>query len=217
MAESYWLTLQPSVAMAKRIRLTSQRLQDQAAAQDFVAAVKDTGLTGGNRGTRAVENNLGAALGAEPHGGGETRMAIANPDLSREFRRQVADEAHLVRDQAARRQAVERRHLDGARGSVDCAHVERLSGGDAEAAPLSDGEAMDPLMAAEDRAVFAHDGSGAERRRCRTLDEAAVVAFGHEADLLAFRLVGVDETERSGARADLAFAQSAERKERPAE
>src|SRR5438105_9555473 len=70
---------------------------------------------------------------------------------------------------------------------------------------------MDARVAAE-RAPFAiHDGAAPEARRRLPLDEACVVAVGHEADLLALRLVRRGQPARGGQAADLVLGQVADR------
>ena len=54
-------------------------------------------------------------------------------------------------------------------------------------------------------------------RRRRSLDEAGVVAVGHEANLLALGLVGVGETKLARASAHLGLGHRAERKKRAAQ
>ena len=54
-------------------------------------------------------------------------------------------------------------------------------------------------------------------RRRRALDEAGIIAVGHEADLLTLGLVGVRETKLARTRTDLGLGHRAERKKRAGE
>src|SRR5579875_673753 len=83
-ALSYWLTLQPKVAIAKRIlNLSLQRAFDNSPAQHFLAAIEDAGLPGRDRGTRLIEAHLSAPPRDQRQAGRKRRMAVTNAYLDR--------------------------------------------------------------------------------------------------------------------------------------
>ena len=89
-------------------------------------------------------------------------------------------------------------------GGVERDDVERLGGGDAEAAPLADGVVDDAGVAAEHAAVDMDDVAGLAAPGQQALDHVAVMAGRHEADVLAVGLVGDVEAELARQRAHLA-------------
>jgi hypothetical protein len=68
--------------------------------------------------------------------------------------------------------------------------IERLAGRDADAAALADREVDDAVVGAQDAAVHVHDLTRFGRVRPQLADDLGIVAVGHEADVLAVRLVG---------------------------
>src|ERR1700674_4249293 len=112
MAESYWLTLQPRVAIAKRMgALPLHRALDKAAAQHFVAAIKDACLPRRHGWAAMVEANLGALARQHPQFRRQRRMAVANLHFERDlsaFEPRGIDHPHLPRDQARRIELVAR-------------------------------------------------------------------------------------------------------------
>src|SRR5712671_6125438 len=85
-AESYWFTLQPRVAIAKRIvALSFNRALDKAAAEHFVAAIKHARLPRRHRRSAMLETYVRSLLGKHPQPRWQRRMPIANFHLERDF------------------------------------------------------------------------------------------------------------------------------------
>ena len=95
-----------------------------------------------------------------------------------------------------RAQRLARPDDDAPRRRIEPHHIERIAGGDAEAAPLADGEMDDAVVAAEHPAVEIDDVAGLGRARPQPLDDVGVAAGRHEADVLAVVLVGDRKPER---------------------
>ena len=87
-----------------------------------------------------------------------------------------------------------------------------MAGGDAEAAPLADGEMDDAVMRAEHAAVEIDDVAGLGGPGPQALDHLGVAAGRHEADVLAVVLVGDRERESARKLARLRLGPVAERK-----
>src|SRR6202051_611921 len=86
MAESYWLTLQPRVAIAKRIgALSFHRAFDKATAEHFVSAIKYARLSGRHRRSAVLETHLRTLLGKHLQPRRQRRMPIANLHLERDL------------------------------------------------------------------------------------------------------------------------------------
>ena len=95
---------------------------------------------------------------------------------------------------------------------VEPHHVKRRAGGDAEAAPLADGEMDDAVVAAEHAAVEVDDLARLGGARPQPLDHVGIVPARHEADVLAVRLVGDRQAEAARQVARLRLGPIAERK-----
>ena len=196
------------------------RALDKAAAQDFVAPVKDASLSGrdGRTAGGGGETHFGAAAAEHRERRRERRMAVA--DLHFHVSCTVVykpriNQAHAPGGEAARGQRSAPAHGDVAGGRADRADVHRLAGGDAEAAALPDREAMDSRMLAEHAAGAVDYAAGADPAAIgHRFDCPRIVVVGNETDLLALGLVGVAEAERAGAGANFRFGHIPERKER---
>src|SRR5207244_9210980 len=84
----------------------------------------------------------------------------------------------------------------------------------AEPPPLTDRVAGDARVRAEHAALSVDDRARPEHARIPAAQETAIVIVGHEADLLALRLVGRDEAESARVRADLVLVEIADGKMR---
>jgi hypothetical protein len=82
-----------------------------------------------------------------------------------------------------------------ARRGIEPHHIQRMARGDAEPAPLADGEMDDAGMRAEHAAVEIDDVAGLGRPRLESLNDLGVAARWYEADVLAVVLVGDRECE----------------------
>ena len=99
-----------------------------------------------------IEANFRTFGGQHPQLRRQRRMPIANLHFEREFARlQITriDQSHLRRDQARRVQFVARPDHDLAGRRTNFAHIQRLAGGDPQAAPLPDGKMMHSAMIGE--------------------------------------------------------------------
>ena len=94
-----------------------------------------------------------------------------------------------------RRQRLARADDDAPPGRIEMDDVERLAGGDADAAPLADGEMDDAGMAAEHPPVDMDDVAGLGGARLQPLDHVGIAAARHEADVLAVVLLRDGEPE----------------------
>src|SRR3954468_5407 len=101
---------------------------------------------------------------------------------------------------------------DPARRGVEPDHVERMAGGDAEPAPLADGEMNDAGMRAENAAVEIDDVTGFGRPRLEAPDHLGVAARRHEADVLTVLLVAHGERKLTRKLARLRLRPVTERK-----
>src|SRR2546425_903480 len=99
-------------------------------------------------------------------------------------------------------------------GRVDVDDVARAPLPEAEPATLADRVGRDAGVGAEHAAVPVDDGPRLEQVRVAPAQEAAVVVVGHEADLLALRLVGRDEAEPPRVRAHVVLVEVAHGKVR---
>src|SRR5262249_51922884 len=108
-------------------------------------------------------------------------------------------------------QGVARPDHDPARTGVEPHHVERMAGGDAEAAALADGEMDDAGMPPEHAAVEVDDVAGLGGPGLEPLDHLAVAARRTEADVLAVVLVGNRQAEPARQLAGLGLGLVAER------
>src|SRR6478609_6056393 len=101
---------------------------------------------------------------------------------------------------------------DPARRGVKPDHIKRMARGDAEPAPLADGEMDDAGMRAENAAVEIDDVAGLGRPRLEALDHLGVAARRYEADVLAVVLVGHRERKLTRKFARLRLSPVSERK-----
>ncbi len=110
---------------------------------------------------------------------------------------------------AEQRIAAPDRHGAGGRGDVG--DVPALADRDSETAPLADGERVDAVVLADDRAGLVDDGArrGADARA----EERVAPAAGDEADVHALALVGGAQAERAGAVPHLGLRQLADREQ----
>ena len=122
-----------------------------------------------------------------------------------------ADPVEIAQLHERRRQRLARADDDAPARRVERDDIERLAGGDAEAAALADGVMQDAVVAAEHAAVDMDDVAGLGGAGHQPLDHRAVVARRHEADVLAVGLFGDAEAELAGERAHLRLLQRAER------
>src|SRR5216683_4662087 len=123
----------------------------------------------------------------------------------------LAQPVDLAQPHPAGTQGIARPDHDAARGGIEPDHVERMAGGDAEPAPLADGEMDDAGMAAEHAAVEVDDVAGLGGPGLEPLDHLAVAAGRHETDVLAVVLVGDREVEPARQLARLRLGLVAER------
>src|SRR6267143_1660243 len=107
--------------------------------------------------------------------------------------------------------------LGAARARLDVRHIEDAALPDAEPAPLTDRVAGNAGVRAEHAALTVDDRARPEHVRIPAAQETAIVVVGHEADLLALRLVGRDEAESARVRADLLLVEIADGKMRRCE
>ena len=85
--------------------------------------------------------------------------------------------------------------------------IERLAGGDADAAALADRIMQDAVMAAEHAAVEMNDIARQRRIRLQLVDDIGILALRHETDVLAVGLLGDDEAHVFGKRAGFGLGQ----------
>jgi len=200
-------------------KLLRQKRFDGAAGEDGVGVVEDGGLAGSYGALGRVEIDAGGIFAEGHDGGGAGLVAVADFDVGAEGGGEaarvegdpvdVADEAGGVPEVAI--VADDELVL----GLVEGDDVERTAGGDAEAAALSDGVAMEPLMRTEDFAIESDDFAGGGRRFPAllaeiTFDELNVIAGRHEANFLAFGLFGDGQLGGAGNGADFVFGEVAE-------
>ena len=76
----------------------------------------------------------------------------------------VAEPVDVAQPDAARAQRLARTDHDAPGGGVEPHHIQRRAGGDAETAPLADGEMNDAVMTAEHAAVEIDDFARTRRR-----------------------------------------------------
>ena len=95
---------------------------------------------------------------------------------------------------------------------VEMDDIERLAGGDADAAALADRVAQDAVMTAKHAAVDMDDLAGIGRCRPQLGDDVGIFALRHEADVLAVGLGRDRQAHLFGDRADLGLRHAAERK-----
>ena len=81
-----------------------------------------------------------------------------------------------------------------------------------EPAPLTDGIMDDALMAAKDTPVYMNNIARLAGPGAQALDDIAIFAIGHEADVLTVGLVGSLQTKGTGQLSGGAFMQTAKRK-----
>ena len=86
------------------------------------------------------------------------------PLADRAIERAVADPVDVAQRDAIHPQRLARTDHDAAAGGLKPHHIERRAGGDAQSAPLADGEMNDALMPADDAAVEVDDIAGLEPR-----------------------------------------------------
>ena len=118
----------------------------------------------------------------------------------------LAEPVDLAQPHAARAQRLARTDHDAACCRVEAQHVERMAGGDAEAASLPDGEVDDAVVAAEHTTVEIDDVAGLGGARSQPLDHVGVAAGRHETNVLAVVLVGDREGEATRELARLGLA-----------
>ena len=129
----------------------------------------------------------------------------------------VADPVHVAKLEARlrERRAGSDDHPRPLRIEAD--DIERLSGRDAEPAPLADRVMDDARMPAEDAPVDMDDIARLGSLGHQALDHVAVASGGDEADVLAVRLVGVQEPVAPRKLAGLDLGKVAERKAKAGE
>src|SRR5262249_10890343 len=132
------------------------------------------------------------------------RVLVAYLDLRADAfaRARNRNPIHVLHEAAAAQQAVVRAHRDALRLGVGRDHVERFGRRNAEALTLPHRVSMDPRVASKDPPVFADDLAFGARRFDAGLfeigiHEGRIVAVGDEADLLAIRLDGYRQAERT--------------------
>src|SRR6185295_167874 len=102
----------------------------------------------------------------------------------------LAQPIHIAQPHPAGAQRRARPDHDPTRRGVEPDHVKRMARGDAEPAPLADGEMDDAGMRAEHAAVEIDDVTGLGRPRLKALYHLGVTARRHEADVLFVVLGG---------------------------
>ena len=102
---------------------------------------------------RAQPCRLRRAGRSHPH---ENFQTVAD----RAIERAVADPVDVAQRDAIHPQRLARTHHDAAAVGVEPHHIQRRAGGDAQSAPLADGEMNDALMPADDAAVEVDDIAG---------------------------------------------------------
>ena len=103
---------------------------------------------------------------------------------------------------------------DAARAGVEMDDIERLAGGDADAAALADRVVQNAIMAAEHAAVQMNDIARQRRVRLQLVDDIGIFALRHETDVLAVGLFGDDEAHVLGELPRFRLSEIAERKRR---
>src|SRR5579863_468740 len=210
--------------MAKRVTSSlpglsaRQRLLDKAAAEHFVAAIEDARLSG--RDGRAALNkpHFRAISAGKLDRRRNPRIAIADLHLGLELviKPLRTNQTHLLRDQSGRAETAASADRNVAAGSVDRAHVKRFARGDTEAAPLSHSKVVDAGVAGERPPGIIDNPAGPDSVGGRgALDVSGIVAVGHEADLLALGLIGINQPERSRARTGLVLGHRPKREQGP--
>ena len=143
-------------------------------------------------------------------------MAVANPGLhaQRLPRRIAGDEVDARGGEPVALEVRGRPHGEAIGGRVDVDDVARAPLPETEPATLADRVGRDAGVGAEHAAIPVDDGPRLEQVRVAPAQEAAVVVVGHEADLLALRLVGRDEAEPPRVRAHVVLVEVAHGKVR---
>src|SRR5262245_1005642 len=190
-----------------------------ASAEADLAVVEDGGLARRDRALRRVEAHEHPVRTLGRDRGLGVGVAVADLDAGPDLAAGRLDGEPVPVASVERRRAevLLPAHDDGARGGEDGEHVERLRRVEAQPPPLADSEPVDSRVAAERLAVGTDDRTGPILADRLPLDEARVVAVGHEADLLALRLVCGGEAERSGVRAHGGLVEVAHGEDRAAE
>src|SRR6266404_3971932 len=187
-----------------------------ASADDEIVTVPHDRLTRRDRALGLVEHDLGAARACRDDGCRRGTMAVADSRLHAQWlaRRRAGDEVHVRRREPVALEAAGRADGQTVGAGVDVRHIEGAALPDAEPAPLTDRVAGDARVRAEHAALTVDDRARPEHARIPAAQETAIVIVGHEADLLALRLVGRDEAESARVRADLVLVEVADGKMR---
>jgi hypothetical protein len=167
--------------------------RDGRAAQDCVSAVEDRGLAGGYAASRGAQVN--AQLVSGKHRDALVDLAVGaelDRALDRRDGRLAARPYRADRGDLADAEGVGGADGHGVGHWLDGQHVARAPVGgravDAQALALADREAVSAVVGAEHGPVRVDDRTG--RRPEAPLKEAAGVAVGDEADVVAVGLVG---------------------------
>src|SRR6266850_1696749 len=198
------------------VRRLSIRPRDHAPADDEIVTVPHDRLTRGDRALGLVEHDLGAPRARRDDGRGRGTMAVTDSRLHAQWlaRRSAGDEVHVRRQEPVALETAWRADGEAVGAGVDVRHIQGAALPDAEPAPLTDRVAGDAGVGAEHATVTVDDRARPEHVRIPAAQETAIVVVGHEADLLALRLVGRDEAESARVRADLVLVEIADGKMR---
>src|SRR5262249_14825578 len=195
---------------AARRSMSDGLLADPAAAEYLVTPVEDGGLTWRHCPQRDLAVHGEAALLVD-HPGRRAPVAMAHAHLEDLLLggRPVGP-GGLEDGEGRPFQVPGRTHHHPVVRGVDLLHVEGRGGGDAQSAALADGGAVRAGVPGEDPATGVHHVA-LGLRASHPLDEAGVVAVGHEADLHALWLAAGGEAVPCGDGADLGLGQRAHR------
>src|SRR6266513_1605442 len=170
---------------------------DDTPAHDALALIEDDRLARRDGSLRLVEDDFDGAVAERPHHGRRRPVLVPDFCLDPERRdgRVAGDEVHRAGHQPVALELLHRAHHERVALPVDVDDVERVARGEPEPSPLADRVRGDALVPAEDFSLTVHDRARTEDRGVAPPQEASVVIVRHEADLLALRLVGRNETE----------------------
>ena len=151
-----------------------------------------------------------------PRSSSEARIGVARCRI-RTFARKAASgrcadhEARALQFERVRLEVLPAAELDRVRQRIDATDVAWLAQRDPQALALAHREAGRPAMLPHPLAVDVDERPGLRSPAGTLTQRLAVVAAGHEADLLALGLVGGGEPETARDLADLRLGQLAER------
>src|SRR5262249_44601886 len=143
---------------------------------------------------------VGAA--AQPSGLGRARRPHLDVNFAMTAGRlvdhAVAQPIDLTQTNAASPQGFARADHDPPRGRIETHHIKGRTCGNAQSAPLADGEMNDAVMVSEHAAVQVDDVAGSGGAGTQPLDHVGIATAWHETNILTVLLIGDGETKTPG-------------------